>query len=78
MKITVDKENRISVTDISAEEKKMLKHIIRRHIDLMPKVYRKRNCNWIIVKNLLNNGYGVSVAICKELDNEPFSNKWVE
>lgn len=60
----------------STNEAKLLFNLIRRHINLMPKVYRKRNDNWAIVKQMTNNGCGYSIAICRALNVDPFSKKW--
>lgn len=76
MKIMISENNDISCKFSSKSERETLFKVIRKHIQLMPKVYRKRNANWVIVKHLLGNGYGVSCAICKALNVEHDSYVW--
>ena len=50
--------------------------ILKNHIELMPKVYRKRNQNWVIVKDLLQamtskGGRSSSISKCYELGLDP-------
>lgn len=51
--------------------------ILRNHIEQMPKVYRKRNANWVIVQNLLmartsRAGQTSSIEKCWELNIDAY------
>lgn len=59
-------------------EKELLESIIKRHINLMGKGYRKKNANWVIVSHLTGNGSGYSCAICKALNVNPSEYEWVK
>ena len=70
-------ENNEIVTEFSSdEEKETVFDLIKNHIELMPKVYRKRYPNWVIVSDLTFNGRGYSVSICRALGVNPYSYKW--
>ena len=81
MKITQDLDNnsptycKITVK-MSKDEKKMIFLLIQRHIQLMPKIYRKRHVNWRIVEDMTWNGSGYSAAICEYLGIDPDGYKW--
>ena len=60
----------------SDEEKEIVFNLIKRHIELMPKVYRKRNSNWSIVSDLTFNGRGYSFSICSALSVDPYGYEW--
>lgn len=71
-------ENREIVTTFSSdEEKDIVFRLIKRHIEFMPKKYRKNNPNWVIVSDLTYNGSGYSISICKELGVDPMGYEWV-
>lgn len=69
-------ESKAQVTFSSEEEKSIIYDLIERHIDLMPKVYRKRNANWMIVADMTSHGRGYSMAICRALDVDPYGIIW--
>ncbi|MDD7591524.1 MAG: hypothetical protein PUJ92_00775 [Bacilli bacterium] len=66
----------IITTFSSDEEKEIVFNLIKRHIELMPKVYRKRNSNWIIVSDLTFYGRGYSFSICSALSVDPNGYEW--
>lgn len=81
MKITqdLDKDSttycKITVK-MSKDEKRMMFNLIGRHIELMPKTYRKRHVNWRIVQDMTWNGSGYSASICEYLGVDPDGYKW--
>ena len=81
MKITqdLDKDSttycKITVK-MSKDEKRMMFNLIGRHIELMPKIYRKRHFNRSIVSDMTCNGSGYSAAICEYLGIDPDGYKW--
>ena len=58
------------------KKKETIFKLIKRHIDLMPKVERKRHCNWVFVKKLTYHGSGYSESICRALGVDPYGYKW--
>lgn len=76
MKTYYNENNEIVTTFSSEEEKETVFNLIKNHISLMPKVYRKRYVNWVIVKHLTHNGSGYSESICQALGVEPYGKKW--
>ena len=51
--------------------------ILHNFIEMMPKVYRKRNCNWIVVRDILlyrttTSGKTSCIKKCLELGIDPF------
>ena len=76
MKTYYNENNEIVTTFSSQEEKETIFKLIKNHIDLMPKVYRKRHINWVIVKDLTHNGSGYSESICRALGVDPYGYKW--
>lgn len=66
----------IETTFSSEEEKDTVYRLIKRHIELMPKVERKRNRNWVFVRDLTCHGSGYSMSICKSLGVDPYGYKW--
>ena len=76
MKTFYNKNNEIATTFSSDEEKETVFRLIKNHIELMPKVYRKRNCNWCIVSDLTFNGRGYSESICRSLGVDPDGYEW--
>ena len=53
MKTNYNENNEIITKFSSEEEKETVFNLIKRHIELMPKVDRKRYRNWVFVKNLI-------------------------
>ena len=76
MKTFYNESNEIITTFSSDEEKETVFNLIKNHIKLMPKVYRKRYPNWVIVSDLTFNGRGYSESICRALGVNPYSYKW--
>ena len=76
MKTYYNENNEIVTTFSSQEEKETIFKLINNHIELMLKVYRKRNSNWVIVKDLTHNGSGYSESICRALGVDPYGYKW--
>lgn len=76
MKTYYNENNEIVTTFSSKEEKEIVFKLIKNHIDLMPKVYRKRHVNWVIVKHLTYHGSGYSESICRALGVDPYGKKW--
>ena len=73
---TEEIDNKIITLFSSDEEKEIVFNLIKGHIELMPKVYRKRNSNWSIVSDLTFYGRGYSVSVCSALGVEPNSYEW--
>lgn len=51
--------------------------ILRNFINCMPNTYRKRNCNWVVVRDILMNGTSTAgrtscIRKCVELDIDPY------
>ena len=42
----------------------------------MPKVYRNRYFNCVVVRDLTHNGMGYSESICQALGVDPYGKKW--
>lgn len=61
---------------MTKKEKILFFKLVKRHLELMPKVYRKRNCNWVVVKNLTWHGSTYSRLICEAVNVDPSSYKW--
>lgn len=76
MKTNYNENNEIITKFSSEEEKETVFNLIKRHIELMPKVDRKRYRNWVFVKNLTWHGSGYSYSICRALGVDPDSYKW--
>ena len=76
MKTYYNGNNEIVTTFSSEEEKETVFNLIKNHISLMPKVYRKRYVNWVIVKDLTYHGSGYSMSICSALGVDPYGYKW--
>ena len=76
MKTYYNVNNEIVTTFSSEEEKETVFELIKNHIDLMPKGYRKRYFNWVMVRDLTHNGSGYSESICRALGVEPYDYKW--
>lgn len=71
-------ENREIITTFSSdEEKDIVFRLIKRHIEFMPKKYRKDYTNWCIVSDLTYHGSGFSFSICKALGVDPMGYEWV-
>ena len=67
----------ILITTFSSdEEREFIFNLIKRHIELIPKVYRKRNCNWSIVSDLTFYGRCYSVSVCSALVVDPNGYEW--
>lgn len=52
--------------------------VLRNHISNMPKVYRQRNCNHVIVRDILMRGTSTAgmtscVEKCRELGIDPYA-----
>lgn len=77
MKAYYNENNEIVTTFSSEEEKETVFNLIKNHIELMPKTYRKRYVNWVMVADLTHNGSGYSESICKALGVNPQGEKWV-
>lgn len=57
--------------------------ILNNFIKNMPKVYRKRNVNWIVVQDILLNGTYTAgstscIAKCRELGIDPWGYELIE
>lgn len=76
MKTYYNENNEIVTIFSSDEEKKTVFNLIKNHIDLMPKTYRKRYVNWVMVSDLTHNGSGYSASICRALGVSPNGFKW--
>ena len=76
MKTNYNENNEIVTTFSSEEEKETVFNLIKNHIDLMPKTYRNRYVNWVMVSDLTHNGSGYSESICKALGVNPQGKKW--
>lgn len=76
MKTNYNENNEIVTTFSSEEEKETVFNLIKNHIELMPKAYRNRYVNWIMVADLTHNGSGYSESICKALGINPQGKKW--
>ena len=76
MKTYYNENNEIVTTFSSEEEKETVFNLIKNHIDLMPKTYRKRYVNWVMVRDLTHNGSGYSQSICRALGVSPNGFKW--
>lgn len=76
MKTYYNESNEIVATFSSDEEKETVFNLIKNHIELMPKAYRKRYVNWVMVSDLTHNGSGYSQSICKALGVNPQGKKW--
>ena len=76
MKTNYNENNEIVTTFSSEEEKEAVFNLIKNHIDLMPKAYRNRYVNWVMVADLTHNGSGYSESICKALGVNPQGKKW--
>lgn len=76
MKTNYNENNEIVTTFSSEEEKETVFNLIKNHIELMPKTYRKRYVNWVMVADLTHNGSGYSESICKALGVSPKAFKW--
>ena len=61
------KDNKILLTK---EAKILFFELVRRHLDLMPKTYRKYHCNWVVVQNLTWHGSTYSKLICEIIPAE--------
>lgn len=61
---------------MTEEEKQLFFNLVRNHLDLMPKVYRKRNCNWVVVRHLTWHGHTYSDLICRYLGIDPSGYEW--
>lgn len=61
---------------MTKKEKILFFELVGRHLDLMPKAYRKRNCNWVVIKNLTWHGSTYSRLICEAVGVDPSSHKW--
>lgn len=61
---------------MTKKEKILFFELVERHLDLMPKVYRKRNCNWVVVKNLTWHGSTYSRLICEAVNVDSSSHRW--
>lgn len=75
MKTFYNENKEIITTFSSDEEKETVFKLIKNHIELMPKVYRKRYPNWFIVSDLTFNGT-YSESICKALGVNPYGYEW--
>ena len=76
MKTNYNENNEIVTTFSSEEEKETVFNLIKNHIDLMPKTYRNRYVNWVMVSDLTHNGSGYSESICRSLGVSPNGFKW--
>ena len=76
MKTYYNENNEIVTTFSSEEEKEIVFNLIKNHIELMPKTYRKRYVNWVMPGDLTHNGSGYSESICKALGVNPQGKKW--
>lgn len=76
MKTYYNENNEIVTTFSSEEEKETVFNLIKNHIELMPKAYRKRYVNWVMVGDLTHNGSGYSQSICQALGVSPNGFKW--
>lgn len=76
MKTFYNEDDKINTTFSSSEEKETVFKLIKNHIELMPKVYRKRYPNWVIVSDLTFNGRGYSESICRALGVNPYGYEW--
>ena len=72
------KTKKIITTFSSDEEKETVFNLIKNHINLMPKVYRNRYFNCVVVRDLTHNGMGYSESICQALGVDPYGKKWEE
>lgn len=61
---------------MTKKEKELFFNLVERHLDLMPKTYRKAYSNWVIVKHLTYHGSTYSRLICEALNIDPSSHKW--
>ena len=77
MKTYYNENDEIVTTFSSEEEKEIIFKLIKRHIELMPKAYRNRYVNWVMVRDLTHHGSGYSESICKALGVSPNGFKWV-
>lgn len=77
MKINQCRETNEIVVSMTQEEKEMFIKLIGRHLDWMPKVYRKNHANWVVVSHMTNHGSGYSFAICTYLGIDPNGYEWV-
>ena len=78
MKTYYNKDGFLVTTFSSDEEKETIFELIKNHIYLMPKVYRKRYVNWVMVRDLIHNGMGYSESICRSLGVDPYGYNWEE
>lgn len=76
MKTFYNEDDKINTTFSSDEEKETVFELIKNHIELMPKVYRKRYPNWCIVGDLIFCGRGYSESICEALGVNPYDYEW--
>ena len=68
--------NNLITTFSSDEEQETVFNLIKNHIKLMPKVYRKRYPNWSIVSDLTFYGRGYSFSVCSALSVDPNGYEW--
>lgn len=76
MKTYYNENKEIITTFSSDEEKETVFNLIKNHIDLMPKVYRKSYVNWVMVRDLTWHGSGYSESICRAFGVDPYGYKW--
>lgn len=61
---------------MTKKEKILFFELVRRHLDLMSKTYRKEHSNWVVVQNLTWHGSTYSKLICEAVNVDPSSHKW--
>ena len=61
---------------MTKEEKVLFYELVKRHLELMPKVYRKRHSNWVVVQRLTYHGSTYSGLICEYLGVNPSGYEW--
>ena len=61
---------------MTEEEKLMFYKLVKRHLELMPNVYRKRHSNWVVVQHLTYHGSTYSGLICEYLGVNPSGYDW--
>ena len=76
MKTNYNENNEIVTTFSSEEEKETVFNLIKNHIELMPKTYRNRYVNWVMVRDLTHHGSEYSESICRTLGVSPNGFKW--
>ena len=78
---TTDLKAMIDEQPTAINTKELELRILSNFINCMPKVYRQRNCNWAVIRDILLNGTSTAgrtscIDKCIELQINPYGNNF--